>query len=174
MGSIFCCFRRETSTPKQTNKCFINRLLDVFGEESLMARLLGKRSDRLEIETSFKQLSFYDFNEEKSSLLGQTPGMNFESDGDETESDIRSVDEGAIAVLTMEEIRNMKDLELDYEKKKQLMFASGGTDAFVKINNKPYYQDLLGNLEIEYPEDLINLSDTENDPEDLEEIPIMK
>jgi len=42
--------------------------------------------------------------------------MNFGSDGDESESDYKSVDEGAIAVLTMDEIRNMKNLQLDYER----------------------------------------------------------
>jgi len=34
--------------------------------------------------------------------------MRFDSEGDETESEFNSVDEGAIAVLTMDEIRNMR------------------------------------------------------------------
>ena len=41
--------------------------------------------------------------------------MNF-SDDEDMESDYKSVDEGAIAILSMDEIRNMKNLQLDYEK----------------------------------------------------------
>ena len=42
--------------------------------------------------------------------------MQFDSDGDETNSELNSVDEGAIAILSMEEIRNMKRLQADYER----------------------------------------------------------
>ena len=47
--------------------------------------------------------------------------MNFGSDSEETESDFKSVDEGAIAILSMDEIRNMKNLQLDYEKTQELV-----------------------------------------------------
>lgn len=51
-----------------------------------------------------------DFNDEKKSLLHKNrdeQNLAFDSDGDEI-SDWQSVDEGAIAVLSMDEIRNMK------------------------------------------------------------------
>jgi hypothetical protein len=57
-----------------------------------------------------KSLSFMDFNDEKKSLLHKNrdeQNLAFDSDGDEI-SDWQSVDEGAIAVLSMDEIRNMK------------------------------------------------------------------
>ena len=39
--------------------------------------------------------------------------MNFMSDGDETESEYNMVDEGAIAVMSMDEIRNMKNMQIE-------------------------------------------------------------
>jgi hypothetical protein len=61
-----------------------------------------------------KSLSFVDFNDEKKSLLRKNKeneqNLDFDSDGDET-SEWLSVDEGAIAVLSMDEIRNMRRLQ---------------------------------------------------------------
>ena len=52
-------------------------------------------------------MSFYDFDEKNDC---DPEAMNFMSDGDDTESEFKSVDEGAIAVMSMDEIRNMKNL----------------------------------------------------------------
>ena len=54
--------------------------------------------------------------------------MNFMSDGDETESEYNMVDEGAIAVMSMDEIRNMKNMQIDYERKRNMIDSA----AFVK------------------------------------------
>lgn len=63
----------------------------------------------------FKSLSFYDFDEDKKPLTDST-AMNFDdSENDDAVSEFQSVDEGAIAVMSMDEIRNMRDMQLDYE-----------------------------------------------------------
>ena len=60
----------------------------------------------------FKTLSFYDFDEDKRNLINNDKtDMGFDDSQCETLSDFQSVDEGAIAVLSMDEIRNMKNLE---------------------------------------------------------------
>ena len=61
-------------------------------------------------EMRCKSLSFGDFGDDQK-LLGESNAdtLGFDSDGDET-SDFASVDEGAIAILSMDEIRNMKRL----------------------------------------------------------------
>ena len=73
----------------------------------------------------FKRLSFYDYNEEKTNLLEfnlfDSKGMKGDADylkaKSETEtensdmsslSSMQSVDEGAVAMLSMDQIRNMR------------------------------------------------------------------
>lgn len=54
-----------------------------------------------------------DFDDEKRGLIKKSKdeqNLAFDSDGDET-SDWQSVDEGAIAVLSMDEIRNMRRMQ---------------------------------------------------------------
>ena len=74
-----------------------------------------------------KSLSFVDFNDEKRSLIRKNrdceQNLAFDSDGDET-SEWTSVDEGAIAVLSMDEIRNMRRLQQEYESKQQVLRES--------------------------------------------------
>ena len=56
-------------------------------------------------------------------------GLDFSDD----ESVQSQYDEGAIAILSMDEIRNMKNLELDYEKTKtQMRDQYKNSEAFVK------------------------------------------
>tara|TARA_B110000285_G_C14714309_1_gene419209 strand:+ start:199 stop:402 length:204 start_codon:yes stop_codon:yes gene_type:complete len=65
---------------------------------------------------TYKQLSFHDFDDDKSNLLtNQTDGGLDFSDDESVQS---QYDEGSIAILSMDEIRNMKKLEQDYEKNK--------------------------------------------------------
>ena len=53
-----------------------------------------------------------DFDEESGSLLEKGHAtLGFESDGDETFSETQSVDEGAVNILSMDEIRKMRKLE---------------------------------------------------------------
>ena len=62
-------------------------------------------------ELKCKSLSFGDFGDDQK-LLGpstNTDALGFDSDGDQS-SEWLSVDEGAIAVLSMDEIRNMKKM----------------------------------------------------------------
>lgn len=71
-------------------------------------------------EMRFKSLSFYDFDEDKSKLVEYGQGavedshLNFDDDDSDVDtlSDFQSVDEGSIAILSMDEIRNMKNLEM--------------------------------------------------------------
>ena len=82
-----------------------------------MGAYTGRRYDEDTIETQmrFKSLSFYDFDEDKKPLTDST-AMNFDdSENDDAVSEFQSVDEGAIAVMSMDEIRNMRDMQLDYE-----------------------------------------------------------
>ena len=90
----------------------MSRMLDSCGERAFLRRLQGKDDTPDDLHLRFKALSFYDFDEDKTLL---NSSMHFDSDGDETESEFHSVDEGAIAVLSMDEIRNMRNLQLDYE-----------------------------------------------------------
>ena len=57
-------------------------------------------------------MSFYDFDDEEK-LVGEN--INFNDDTSMGSSEFLSVDEGAIAILSMDEIRNMKKLEMDYK-----------------------------------------------------------
>lgn len=108
-----------------------------FSEKYFIAKLTGKNYNNEDIEEEirnklkFKRLSFYDYNEEKSGLLEISPsgfdcsqvkgdydylkGMA-ETEGDNSEissmSSYQSVDEGAISVLSMEQIRNMRLIQL--------------------------------------------------------------
>ena len=72
---------------------------------------MSKRSTPDSNMLTTKTLSFFDFDEDKKSLL-RRPHQNLDfdaSDGDET-SEWQSVDEGAIAILSMDEIKNMKKM----------------------------------------------------------------
>ena len=102
---------------------------------SIVARLMGKETleetidDEILRHIKTKSLRFHDYDEEKHSLLEMniTPGraadltaMNFDDSDEDNNadrftddgslSDAQSVDEGAIAVLSMEEIRNMRNM----------------------------------------------------------------
>ena len=92
-------------------------MLGCCGEKAMMGAYTGKRyeEDSLETQMRFKSLSFYDFDEDKKPLTDST-AMNFDdSENEDAVSEFQSVDEGAIAVMSMDEIRNMRDLQLDYE-----------------------------------------------------------
>ena len=110
-----CCFNKTTNCVPR---------VQAFSTDSLVARLMGKNEkESKEIETTSHstRLSFNDygqrFDEEKTSLLEQGHAtLGFESDGDENFSETQSVDEGAINILSMEEIRKMKNLELDWKR----------------------------------------------------------
>ena len=80
---------------------------------------MGREQDNqmdFDTQMTYKQLSFYDFDEDQSNLTsGQTEGGLEFSDDESVQS---QYDEGAIAILSMDEIRNMKSLEQDYERNK--------------------------------------------------------
>lgn len=102
-----------------------------FSEKYFIAKLTGREYKEEDIEEEirsklkFKRLSFYDFNEEKSSLL-EIGAFDYtkmkgdydylkglaETEGENSEissmSSYQSVDEGAISVLSMDQIRNMR------------------------------------------------------------------
>lgn len=110
MGAVFCCTSKKgnsNQTPQdEEERSCAGRWMGTFGERALGRRFTGQPLEDEDAHLRSKALSFYDFDEDKSSLL--TSGMRFDSEGDETESEFNSVDEGAIAVLTMDEIRNMR------------------------------------------------------------------
>ena len=82
-------------------------------------------------QMTYKQLSFSDFDEDRSNLLNNQTEGGLEFSDDESVQSLH--DEGAIAVLTMDEIRNMKNLEMDYERKKsQMRDQYKDSEAFVK------------------------------------------
>ena len=95
-----------------------------FSTDSLVARLTGKKeAENKDIETTTgMRLSFNDYGKQweefdQVSLLEKGHAtLGFESDGDETFSETQSVDEGANAVLSMEEIRKMKNLEIEWNR----------------------------------------------------------
>lgn len=102
-----------------------------FSEKYFIAKLTGRDYKEEDIEEEirnklkFKKLSFYDYNEEKSNLL-EIGEFNYkqmkgdydylkgmaETEGENSEissmSSYQSVDEGAISVLSMDQIRNMR------------------------------------------------------------------
>ena len=127
----------ENLKGKTQQRSCISRMLVCFSEKYFIAKLTGKdyREEDIEEEIrsklKFKRLSFYDYNEEKNGLLEISPfGFDYNSldcDKDyikgkaemETEnsevssmSSYQSVDEGAISVLSMEQIRNMRLMQL--------------------------------------------------------------
>jgi len=84
-----------------------------------LSRITGKEEYTDEFgEIRFKQLSFYDFDEDKKNLIDPSNvdnTLDFDESEYDSASDYQSVDEGAIAILSIDEIRNMKKLELQYE-----------------------------------------------------------
>jgi hypothetical protein len=66
-----------------------------------------------------RNLSFYDFDDDKSLLAERKSTRETPLGFDDSDTEDLSVDEGAIAILSMDEIRNMKDLEAAYLKTQQ-------------------------------------------------------
>ena len=94
-----CCQskKRQDSYAEETPGCF--------------SRMTGKYDEIDEYgEQRFKALSFYDYNEDKKNLLESTAndGLDFDDSEMDSASEYQSVDEGAVAVLSMDEIRKMK------------------------------------------------------------------
>ncbi len=96
----------------------MGKFLNCFGEKSLVARIVGKDEINENDTPRFKALSFYDFDEDKSLIngSGNSRDIEFNDDGDldDDQSDNKSVDEGAIAILSMDEIRNMHKMQQNY------------------------------------------------------------
>lgn len=66
----------------------------------------------------FKSLSFYDYDEDKRNLFDKnhSDSNNLDFDDDEMDESVcEAVDEGAIVVLSVDQIRNMKTLQMQYE-----------------------------------------------------------
>ena len=126
-----------TDPNEQQDSC-LSRLLVCFSEKYLIGKLTGKDYQQQEIEDEirrklkFKRLSFYDYNEEKTGFLEIAPGTldysiinkdldylkgraDTETDNSEISSmsSFKSVDEGAVAALSMDQIRNMRLIQLN-------------------------------------------------------------
>jgi hypothetical protein len=106
---IFCCFK-SGSTIDDVNsepRCFLLRFLDYLAECTILGWILKPAfiGSNYQDSEKYRKIKFNDYNE-KEVLLSDHMSIH---SSDDTESDLRSVDEGAIAVLTMDEIRNMKN-----------------------------------------------------------------
>ena len=141
MGQVLCCFSSDNKKSKETidkpQRSCLSRFIFCCSENYFLSRLTGKDYHHEHIEDQIarkfrsRQLSFYDYNEEKTNLLEITPsGLTTESlksmsfaeddewrgkrDCDTDNSDMdsissfQSLDEGAISILSMDQIRNMK------------------------------------------------------------------
>ena len=69
-----------------------------------------------ETQLKIRNLSFYDFDDDKSLLSDRKSAKHTPLGFDDSDTEDQSVDEGAIAILSMDEIRNMKNLEKAYLK----------------------------------------------------------
>ena len=69
-----------------------------------------------ETQLRIRNLSFYDFDDNKSLLSEGNQTKRTPLGFDDSDTEDQSVDEGSIAILSMDEIRNMKNLEAAYLK----------------------------------------------------------
>ena len=89
MGQVFCCCSSKHNNEKQMNgkqqRSCLSRFVFCFSEKTFLSILTGKHQEREHIEDQIarklrsRQLSFYDYNEEKTNLLEITPGLTTES-----------------------------------------------------------------------------------------------